>query len=121
MATAAQFRLSAENGKPNIGARVLNTKEELLSGELAAELRELLEQRGVLVFPQISFTDDEQVAFTKTLGTFAPEMTDKDGDDKVHPITLDEKVNPSSAIYLKGTKQVVSHLFCVICFCFSHS
>jgi alpha-ketoglutarate-dependent taurine dioxygenase len=103
MATAAQIRLSAENVKPNIGSRVLNTKEELLSGELAAELRELLEQRGVLVFPTIDFTDEEHVAFTKTLGTFAPEMTDKDGDDKVHPITLDEKVNPSSAIYLKGS------------------
>lgn len=103
MATAAQTRLTAEDVKPLIGSRVLNTKEELLSGELAAELRELLEQRGVLVFPTINFTDDEHVAFTKTLGTFAPEMTDKGGDDKVHPITLDEKVNPSSAIYLKGS------------------
>jgi alpha-ketoglutarate-dependent taurine dioxygenase len=103
MATAAKIRLSAEDVKPNIGSRVLNTKEELLSGELAGELRELLEQRGVLVFPKIGFTDEEQVEFTKTLGTFAPEMTDKGGEDKVHPITLDEKVNPSSAIYLKGS------------------
>jgi acyl dehydratase len=30
--------------------------------------RELLEQRGVLVFPQIGFNDQEQIAFTKTLG-----------------------------------------------------
>ncbi len=103
MATAAKIRLSAEDIKPNIGARVLNSKTELLTGELATELRELLEARGVLVFPKIEFTDAEHVAFTKTLGIFAPEMTDKDGDDKVHPITLDEKLNPSSAIYLKGS------------------
>jgi alpha-ketoglutarate-dependent taurine dioxygenase len=103
MATAAKIRLSAEDVKPLIGSRVLNTKEELLSGALASELRELLEQRGVLIFPKIAFTDQEHVAFTKTLGTFAPEMTDKDGEDKVHAITLDEKVNPSSAIYLKGS------------------
>jgi alpha-ketoglutarate-dependent taurine dioxygenase len=103
MATAAQTRLSAEDIKPKIGARVLNTKEELLSGELGPALRELLEQRGVLVFPQICFTDDEQVAFTKTLGTFAPEMHDKGDKDTVHKITLDEKENPSSAIYLKGS------------------
>ncbi|MEJ5976193.1 TauD/TfdA family dioxygenase [Novosphingobium sp. PS1R-30] len=103
MATAAKTRLSVEDIKPGIGSRILNSKEELLRGENAEELRDLLEQRGVLVFPQVNFTDEEQVAFTKTLGTFAPEMTDKGGEDKVHPITLDEKVNPSSAIYLKGS------------------
>jgi alpha-ketoglutarate-dependent taurine dioxygenase len=103
MATAAMTRLSAENIKPNIGSRVLNTKEELLSGDIATDLRELLEQRGVLVFPKISFTDAEHVAFTKTLGTFAPEMTDVGEEDKVHPITLDEKVNPGAAIYLRGS------------------
>ncbi|MFA7602708.1 MAG: TauD/TfdA family dioxygenase [Novosphingobium sp.] len=103
MATAAKTRLSAEAIKPRIGSRVLNSKAELLSGELATELRELLEQRGVLVFPKIDFTDDEQVAFTKTLGTFAPEMTDKAGEEKTHKITVDEKENPSSAIYLKGS------------------
>jgi alpha-ketoglutarate-dependent taurine dioxygenase len=103
MATVAKTRLIAEEVKPKIGSRVLNTREELLSGAFAGELRELLEQRGVLVFPRIAFTDEEHVAFTKTLGTFAPEMTDKDEEDKVHPITLDEKLNPGSAIYLKGS------------------
>ena len=84
MATAATTRLSVEDIKPGIGSRILNSKEELLRGENAAELRDLLEQRGVLVFPQVNFTDEEQVAFTKTLGTFAPELTDKGGEDKVH-------------------------------------
>lgn len=103
MTVADQTRLAAEDIKPKIGSRVLNTKAELLSGAIAGDLRELLEQRGVLVFPQINFTDEEQVAFTKTLGVFAPEITDKAGEDKIHKITLDEKENPSSAIYLKGS------------------
>jgi len=103
MTVATEIRLAAESIKPEIGSRVLNSKEELLSGELAAGLRELLEQRGVLVFPKIAFTDAEQVAFTKTLGTFAPEMTDKDGEEGVHKITLDEKINPGAAAYLKGS------------------
>jgi len=100
MSVAAQVRLEAENIKPNIGSRILNTKEELLSGEFAADLRELLEQRGVLVFPKINFTDDEQIEFTRTLGTFAPEG---EGNEGVTKITLDVKENPSSAEYLKGS------------------
>lgn len=100
MTIATRVALKAEPIKPKIGSRVLNTKEELLSGELASEIRELLSQRGVLVFPQINFTDAEQVAFTKTLGKFAFEG---DHGENVHPITLDLEKNPSSAEYLKGS------------------
>jgi alpha-ketoglutarate-dependent taurine dioxygenase len=103
MSVTEHVRLKHEPIKDQIGSRILNSKEELLSGAVAGEIRELLEARGVLVFPQIAFTHAEQVEFTKTLGTFAPEMTDKAGDEKVHPITLDEKINPGSAAYLKGS------------------
>ena len=41
---------------------------ELLSGELTDELLLLLEQRGILLFPQLNLTDPEQVAFTNALG-----------------------------------------------------
>jgi alpha-ketoglutarate-dependent taurine dioxygenase len=92
-------RLAHEPVKPNIGSRVRSSKEELLSGELASEIRELLEQRGVLVFPEISFTDEEQVAFTKTLGTFERERQG----GEVFKVTLDTKENPYSAEYLKGS------------------
>ena len=103
MATQIDVLLKQEPLKDQIGARVLNSKEELLSGAVAKDIRELLEQRGVLVFPEVNFTDEEQVAFTKTLGTFAPEMTDKKGEESTHPITLDEKINPGTAAYLKGS------------------
>ncbi|MCJ2185294.1 TauD/TfdA dioxygenase family protein [Novosphingobium beihaiensis] len=99
MSVATQTKLRTEDIKPKIGSRVLNSKEELLSGELAAELRDLIEQRGVLVFPKIDFTEDEQIAFTKTLGNYAPENPD----GSVSKITLDVKENPAAAEYLKGS------------------
>ncbi|PLK24490.1 TauD/TfdA family dioxygenase [Novosphingobium sp. TH158] len=91
-------RLKYEEIKPNIGARVLNSKEELLSGELSADIRELIERKGVLVFKQVHFTNEEQVAFTRTLGTFMPEG---EGED-VFNISLDPKLNANKD-YLKGS------------------
>ncbi|AOG01787.1 MAG: TauD/TfdA dioxygenase family protein [Blastomonas fulva] len=103
MATASTTltQLRHEALRPVIGSRVLNSKAELLSGELGPEIRELLEERGVLVFKQVNFTDEEQVAFTKTLGEFAPERMG-DGEN-VSKITLDIKENPGAAEYLKGS------------------
>lgn len=94
----ASAKLVAEDIKPKIGSRILNTKEELVSGELSDQIRALIERRGVLVFPEIFFTDEEQVAFTRTLGQFMPEMEGQD----VYNITLDSEINPKSE-YLKGS------------------
>jgi alpha-ketoglutarate-dependent taurine dioxygenase len=91
--------LVTEPIKPLIGGRVLNDKQDLLSGKFASEIRELLEQRGVLVFPEIHFTDEEQVAFTNTLGKLEPERNS----GTVFKVTLDTKENPHSAEYLKGS------------------
>lgn len=99
MSVAIQTKLKSENVKPKIGSRILNSKEELLSGELARDIRDLLEARGVLVFPKISFTDEEQIAFTKTLGNYAAEGPD----GAPSKITLDVKENPAAAEYLKGS------------------
>ena len=93
-------RLLHETIKPKIGSRVLNNKAELLSGEIGPDIRALLEQRGVLVFPEIDFTDEEQVAFTKTLGEFAPEIR---GHGDIYKVTLDANVNASGSEYLKGS------------------
>jgi len=87
-----------EEISPNIGTRVHLSKEELLSGECGQALRELLEQRGVLVLPKIDFSDDEQVEFTKTLGEFMPEMQGQ----RVYNISLDAEKNPNRD-YLKGS------------------
>lgn len=52
-----------------IGSAVELSKDELLSGAYSAELRELLSQRGVLVVRGACLDDEEQRAFTRTLGT----------------------------------------------------
>jgi len=83
---------------PRIGTEIHADKATLLSGDHAGEIRDLLEQRGVLVFPRIGFSDDEQVAFTETLGTLA---TERKG-EKVYNVTLDKEVN-KQADYLKGS------------------
>jgi alpha-ketoglutarate-dependent taurine dioxygenase len=86
-----------------IGAVIRTDKDTLLSGEKAREIRALMESRGVLVFPQINLSDEEQIAFTHTLGTFAHEEGEggKEGKDAVYPITMDESINPIAS-YLKG-------------------
>jgi alpha-ketoglutarate-dependent taurine dioxygenase len=99
LAASTQTRLTHEPIRPKIGSRVLNTKAELLGGKHAREIRELLEQRGVLVFPEIHFTDQEQIAFTETLGKFQPERQG----GNVFKVTLDTKENPQSGEYLKGS------------------
>jgi alpha-ketoglutarate-dependent taurine dioxygenase len=90
--------LTTKDLTPRIATEIRADKKTLLGGEHATKLRELLEQRGVLVFPKINFTDDEQIQFTQTLGTFAPEMRG----EKVYKVTLDTKVN-DQADYLKGS------------------
>lgn len=91
-------RLQSEDIKPNIGTRVLNAKAQLLSGELAGDIMALLEQRGVLVFPELHFNDAEQIAFTATLGRFVKEIHG----EEIYKITLDTAQN-ATAEYLKAT------------------
>ncbi|PEQ13233.1 taurine catabolism dioxygenase [Novosphingobium sp. PC22D] len=88
---------------PKIGSVVQTDKRTLLSGEKASEIRDLMEARGVVVFPRINLSDDEQIAFTHTLGTFAHEEGEggRNGKDAVYPITMDESINPIAS-YLKG-------------------
>lgn len=87
----------ANDIKPLIGTRVEADKATLLDGSKAGALRELLETRGVLTFPRISLTDEEQRTFARTLG----QPTDQ-GERGLHKISLDENVT-ATAKYLKGT------------------
>ncbi|WP_052223054.1 TauD/TfdA dioxygenase family protein [Novosphingobium malaysiense] len=97
MATVTEAGLKTRDIKPNIASEVLNSKEELLTGRYSAEIRDLLEQRGVIVFPGIAFTDEEQVAFTRTLGSTARERTG----EEVFTVSLDPEKS-TGVEYLKG-------------------
>lgn len=99
MSTALQQAVDAfEEISPLIGSRVHLCKDDLLSGEYSEVLQDLLEQRGVLVFPKIDFTDEEQVIFTRTIGEFMPELAGQ----TVYNISLDKEKNPNRD-YLKGS------------------
>ncbi len=100
MSTAVNQKavLESVNISENIGARVLNTKDEILSGDFAQELQDLLENRGVLVLPRINFNDEEQLAFTHLLGNFMPDMAGQ----KLYNISLDKEKN-ANRDYLKGS------------------
>lgn len=73
------------NLTPRIGARIDTDIETLLGGAHAGQIRELLEQRGVLVFRGIHIDDEQQLAFTSTLGTV--------GEGGIYKVTFDEGAN----------------------------
>ncbi|HAG93364.1 MULTISPECIES: TauD/TfdA dioxygenase family protein [unclassified Ketobacter] len=98
MSAVIQEKLKSTDINPFIGSHVHLSKDDLLGGEHASDLRQLLEERGVLVFPEIHFSDEEQVLFTKTLGELAPERAG----ELLYKVTLDTKAN-AQADYLKGS------------------
>lgn len=84
---------------PRIGTAIQADKQALLSGRFSEEIRELLELRGVVCFPEVGFDDGEQVAFTKTLGSLPD--SEKASEGGIFKVTLDSSKN-SVAEYLKG-------------------
>lgn len=85
------------NLRDQIGSEIRVAREVLLQPEVAASVRQLLVQRGVLVFKQIHLSDEQQVALAGMLG-----RTRAEGERGVFKITLDPKAN-ANADYLKGS------------------
>lgn len=82
---------------PRIGTEVKATKEELLRGGLREEIRDLLEQRGILLFRELNMTDEEQLEFSATLGDVIEQ-----GQNGLFRVTLDRSITPQ-ADYLEAT------------------
>ncbi|MET1756450.1 TauD/TfdA family dioxygenase [Novosphingobium sp. RD2P27] len=82
---------------PRIGSRVEADRSELLSGAHSQQIRQLLEQRGVLLFPELDLSDEEQLAFAETLGEVIQQ-----GIKGIYKITLDPTLN-DTADYLHAT------------------
>jgi alpha-ketoglutarate-dependent taurine dioxygenase len=89
---------------PRIGAQALMRPEELLAPAFGAEALEALERYGVLVFPRIGLTDEQQIAFSSLLGEPMLQGGPRpDGSrDVMFKVTLDPGQN-AAAEYLKGT------------------
>src|SRR5262245_9563132 len=98
--------MKTQDISPAIGTAIQVEKSALLDDEVAHRCLELLEQRGVLVFPQIGLNDEEQLAFTDKLGARVNftarvpggNMSSRD----VYTITLDPKIN-NEPEYVLGT------------------
>lgn len=82
---------------PRIGTRIDCDIETLLNGTKVSMIGDLLEKRGVLIFPQIDLSDAQHLAFSRTLGPIV-DM----GEGGIYRVTLDPKITPT-AEYLKGT------------------
>jgi alpha-ketoglutarate-dependent taurine dioxygenase len=83
---------------PLIGTEITTDADTLLGGKYASDIRALLEQRSVLVFPEVGLDDDQQIDFTRTLGTQAFENNgtlDEHGEKQaIFKVSLDPRVNP---------------------------
>jgi alpha-ketoglutarate-dependent taurine dioxygenase len=88
---------STQNLAARIGVAITTDADTLLGGTHAKEIRELLEQRGVVVFARVSLTDTQQLAFARTLGGVIEQ-----GEKGIFKVTLDTKEN-AMADYLRGT------------------
>jgi len=100
------MNISVTHVKPHIGSIIEIKREQFLEDAVVDKCRELLEERGVVVFPRLNLTDAEQLAFTDRLGTrvnFTSNIAnDKDMDPDVYKITLDPKFNLTPE-YVQGT------------------
>lgn len=100
------MKIAVENIKPNIGSIVRVDRAALLDDEVAQRCLELLDERGVLLFPRIGLNDKEQLAFTDKLGDRVNFTNRVPGGDKsaegVYTITLDPKINTEPE-YVLGT------------------
>jgi len=98
--------MRVEHLKPQFGSIVHVDKSALLDADTVARCLELLEERGVLVFPRIDLSDAQQLAFTDRLGTrvnytrSVPGGTAAEAD--VYKITLDPQIN-NQPEYVQGT------------------
>lgn len=65
---AMQATLETRALGETIGSTVIVPKDELLSGRHSAAIRDLLVARGVLRFPDVRLSDEEQLQFAGTIG-----------------------------------------------------
>jgi alpha-ketoglutarate-dependent taurine dioxygenase len=92
--------------KPLIGGIVHVKRADLLDKAVVERCRQALEERGVLVFPRMGLSDEEQLAFTDSLGARVNYTRSVPGGSAAAPdvykITLDPRINQQPE-YVEGT------------------
>ena len=91
---------------PLVGAIVHVDKAHLCDDDVIARIKRVLEDRGVLVFPKLDASDEEQLAFTDKMGervNFTRQVPGSDAtSNDVYKITLDRELNKEPD-YVLGT------------------
>ena len=91
------MNVTIEPIKPHIGGIVHVDKAHLCDDDVVAACKLALEDRGVLIFPQIFLSDAEQLAFTDKFGervSFTKSVPGGEGEgDELYKITLDKETN----------------------------
>jgi alpha-ketoglutarate-dependent taurine dioxygenase len=82
---------------PRIGTEIKAAANDLVSGAHSEQIREVLGQRGLVLFRQVNLDDKQQVVFAKTLGNLFDQ-----GEDHIYKVTLDKSIT-KTADYLLGT------------------
>ncbi len=85
------------NLKDSIGAEIRTTAEALLIPGVAKKVRDILIERGIVVFKALHLSEEQQRTLSGLMGTLRQE-----GDKGVIKITLDKSLN-AKADYLKGS------------------
>jgi alpha-ketoglutarate-dependent taurine dioxygenase len=93
----ADMALKTHNLTECIGTLVETDAASLISGAASAEIAELVQQRGVLVLRGCAMDDEQQLAFTRTLG---PVLDEKSGE--VYKVTYDPRESPNLWFYTPG-------------------
>jgi hypothetical protein len=98
--------MKSEPIKKHLGEIVHVDRSDLLENGVPEKCLDLLEKRGVLVFPQLGLTDDEQIAFTERLGpsvNYSAQVPGgQPGKKDVYRVTLDPEINDRPE-YVLGT------------------
>ena len=85
------------NLKESIGSEIRSDVATLLNPDVAAQVRRLMVDRGVLLFRGLDISDEDQVTFAGLLGSLREE-----GEKGIFKISYDKKVNDRPD-YIKGT------------------
>jgi alpha-ketoglutarate-dependent taurine dioxygenase len=89
--------------KKRVGTEIKCDVDSLLNGSVAAELRELLVKRGVVIVRGAGLNDDQQRAFTRTLGDLRLGNVKQEGEEGLMKVTFDKKENATYAEFFAGT------------------
>jgi alpha-ketoglutarate-dependent taurine dioxygenase len=95
--------LTAIDLGPRVASEIKTDLATLLSGSLCAAIRALLVERGVVIARGIEMNDDQQRAFTRSLGDLRLGTVKKEGEEGLMKVTFDKKENPTYAEFFPGT------------------